>query len=133
MWVDLNFYVFKYVHEIFQPAYPAWTVALDFSFLRRKQTCYRFICCLVHYTNADIHPILDKYGLFFTCHAISACDYIRDIRDEFWFELLKCMYILVFRITRSAFLGTLVEWKFCYLDFDNQIWTGLWPEKAFIL
>ncbi|CAC5393982.1 unnamed protein product [Mytilus coruscus] len=109
--IDSDFNIFKKIHKIFQP-HPAWTVALDFPYLRKQANHIVSLCCLVHNTNSDI-ILCDKCGKLFTdpcIHAISSCDYLSDIRDEFWCELL-----CINPITFSAFLGSLADEDFCYI------------------
>ncbi|VDI27522.1 Hypothetical predicted protein [Mytilus galloprovincialis] len=109
--IDSDFNIFKKIHKVFQP-HPAWTVALDFPYLRKQANYIVSLCCLVHNTNSD-SILCDKCGKLFTdpcIHAISSCDYLSDIRDEFWCELL-CLNPITF----SAFLGSLNDEDFCYI------------------
>ncbi|CAG2233240.1 unnamed protein product [Mytilus edulis] len=109
--IDSDFNIFKKIHKVFQP-HPAWTVALDFPYLRKQANYIVSLCCLVHNTNSD-SILCDKCGKLFTdpcIHAISSCDYLSDIRDEFWCELL-CLNPITF----SAFLGSLDDEDFCYI------------------
>ncbi|CAG2206950.1 unnamed protein product [Mytilus edulis] len=111
---DLN--IFQKIFKIFHP-HPAWTVVLDFPYLRKQANYIVSLCCSVHNTNSDI-ILCDKCGKHFSdpcIQEISSCDYLSNIRDEFWCELL-CIKPINF----SAFLGSLADEEFCYLLLSGE-------------
>ena len=69
------------------------------------------LCCLIRNTTNNF--LCDKCGKFFNdpcIHATTSCDYLSNIRDKFWTEIIS-----LDPITFSAFLGCKSDDELCFI------------------
>jgi hypothetical protein len=101
---------FKSIYQVYQP-HPAWTVALSHPHLRKQAHYIVSLYCLIRYTTNNF--LCDKCGKFFNdpcIHDTTSCDYLSNIRDKFWTEIIS-----LYPITLSAFLGCKSDDELFYL------------------
>ena len=107
---DDEFDRFRSIHQVYQP-HQAWTVALSHPHLRKQAHYIVSLCCLIR--NATDNFLCDKCGKFFNdpcTHATTSCDYLSDIHDKFWTEIIS-----LDPITFSAFLGCKSDDELCFI------------------
>ena len=116
---DNDFRCFRQIHKTLQP-HPAWTVALNNPHLRKHAHYVVSLCCLINDKDSTI--LCEKCGKMFKdpcIHAITSCDHLSDIRDEFWTEIISINPIMF-----SVFLGAKNDDELCFTllscqtDFD---------------
>ena len=83
-------------------------VALRHSYLRSQAHYFVSICCLIRNFKNNAVVLCDRCGKLFSdpiVHAVASCDYLEEIRDKFW-----CDVININPITFSVYLAKYV-WK----------------------
>ena len=107
---DSDFSAFKLI-QLSYSSHPAWTIAKNYPYLRKHAHFLISVCCLIRDDECQESTLCDRCGRMFAdpiVHAISTCDFLDDIRDMFWREIIN-----IYPLTFSVFLGNMSEFEFC--------------------
>lgn len=107
---DEDFRAFREIHKSYE-LHPAWKLMLKYPYLRRQARYLVSTCCLIR-ENDENYSLCHRCGKTFydpMIHAISACDYLDEIRDSFWCEIID-----IDPIDFSVFLASLGDRELCY-------------------
>ena len=105
-----DFSAFKFIQLSYSP-HPAWTIAKNYPYLRKHAHFLISVCCLIRDDECQMSTLCDRCGKLFAdpiVHAISACDFLDDVRDMFW-----CEFFNINPLSFSVFLGNMSEFELC--------------------